>query len=173
MAQNDVIYVDENEEERLNVKFERKLHNVYSLDGDLLSTEEKDWITISSPGDKHNVIIELVDEGHKRRFARKWASYQGMQDARITGTPIQSWEGLAEGQKTVFEQNGFNTIEQVALASENAFIHMQGGYSWKAKAQAYLSRTKVSESEKIRQQQDEIDQLKAQMAQLLNTKKAG
>lgn len=172
MAQ-EIIYVDEAEEERLNVKFERKPHNVYSLDGELLSTEEKDWITISSPGDKHNVINELVDEGHKRRFARKWASYQGMQDAKVSGTPIAQWDGLAEGQKIVFEQNGFNTIEQVAMASENAFMNIQGGYSWCTKAKAYLARTKVSESEKIRQQQDEIDQLKAQMAQLLNTKKAG
>lgn len=162
---NEMIYIGETEEERLNVQFKRIPHEVYDLQGNLVSNDEADWVIISVPGDKYNVIQELVDDNTKRRFPRQWAAYSGSQSAKLNGTPIEQWEGLTDGQKKIFIQNGFNTIEQVALAQDNAFIALHGGVSWKHKAQAYLSKTKSSESDRLRK----LEQENAEMREKLNT----
>jgi hypothetical protein len=169
---SDIVYIGENEEERLNVQFKRMPHEVYNLQGNLVSNDDEDWVIISVPGDKYNVVQEIADDGIKRRFPRQWAAYSGSQEAKFNGTPIDGWEGLTDGQKKLFNQNGFNTIEQVALAQDNAFMSMHGGTSWKHKAQAYLSKNKSSESDRLRKLEQENAEMREKLNQLL-TKKAG
>lgn len=131
--------------------------------------EEKDFIKIAVPGDKSLTIDTTVTEQHKRRFSAKWQNYLGMQS--MTGTPIVDWSEIPEGLRREFEYQGFRFVEQVAGAHDAAFSRIMGGFQWRTKAQAFLNRGKVDESETIKQQAEMIAQLQSQMAQLLGNSK--
>ena len=121
--------------------------------------------TWSAPGDKTNVLDELVDDYIKQRFNRKWTAYQNLQD--LTGTPIQSWLDIPEGLRNEFSYQGFRFVEQVAGAPESAITRIMGGLQWRTKAQAFLNRGKVAESELIKQQAEQIAKLQEQMSKIL------
>lgn len=171
MQTNDIVYVDEiNDETKLDVTFSREVHNVYALDGSLVSTGEEDFVTIKTPGDNTNVVHEVVNEMHKARFPRKWAAYQNNQT--FGGTPIEEWDDLSDALKAQFKIQGFRYIEQIANANHDAFNKIMGGNTWKAKALTFLSKSKAEESATIKQQAEEIQALKEQMAQLMTIAKA-
>jgi hypothetical protein len=125
-----------------------------------------DYIKIKVPGDNTVAITSPVTENYKRRFARKWEAYKNMQ-AIDTGTPLSEWDEMTEGLCREFAYQGFRYIEQIAGAPDSAFSRIQGGFQWRNRAQAFLNRGKKSSQEVISQQQNEIETLKQQMAELM------
>ena len=128
--------------------------------------KEADFIKIPVPGDKTLIIDTLVEPSHKRRFARQWAAYEGMQN--MTGTPISEWSEVPEGLRNEFMYQGFRFIEQIAAAPESAFVRMMGGLQWRTKAQAFLNRGKVDAEEMIKKQADQIAEMQEQMKQMMD-----
>jgi len=156
----EVVYVgDPTRDEFLDVTFYKGIH-----DG-----KEVDFVRINVPGDKTLVIDTQAEESHKRRFARKWNAYQGLQE--IGGTPISDWGDVPESLRSEFLYHGFKYIEQVAGAPDSAFARIMGGVQWRTKAQAFINRGKVSESDVIKEQASQIAELQAQMAELLAPKR--
>lgn len=163
-----IVYIDSKEEEILNVKFTKEVHNQYNLAGDLISSTEEDFITISAPGDTTNVIHELVDDSHKQRFKRQWMAYQNNQSAG--GTPVEQWEAMSQAQAVQFKALGFNFVEQIAAAHHEAFNKVMGGATWKKKAQEFMANQQIDETKTIKEQQKEIDELKAMVQELMKKK---
>lgn len=131
--------------------------------------EEVDYIRICVPGDKTLTIDTVVEEQHKRRFSRKWQAFQGLQT--IGGTPIMEWADVPESLRSEFLYQGFKYVEQVAGAPDSAFIKIMGGTQWRNKAQGFLNRGKVAESDIIKKQAEQIQELQAQMKELLAVKR--
>ena len=155
-----IAYVgDTSGDEFLDVQFYQKI----------VDDKEVDFVNIKIPGDKSTEIDVPADDDHKRRFHRKWMAYQNMQS--MTGTPIEEWDEIPEGLKREMAYLGFRFVEQIAGAPDSAFARIMGGPQWRAKAQAYLNRGKISSDELIKKQQSELDELKAQMAELLAVKR--
>ena len=96
-------------------------------------------------------------------------AYESMQT--MTGTPIEEWDEVPDGMRREMAYLGFRFVEQVAGAPDSAFARLMGGPQWRAKAQAYLNRGKISADEVIKKQQSELDELKAQVAELLAVKR--
>lgn len=152
---DEIAYVgDTAGDEFLDVTFYQK-----NIDG-----KDVDFVNIRVPGDKTLEIDVEADESHKARFSRKWTMYQSMQT--MTGTPITEWDDIPDGLKHELAYLGFKYVEQVAGAPDNAFARVPGGVQWRVKAQAYLNRGKVSADDLIKKQQEQIDMLMAQMAEL-------
>ena len=126
---------------------------------------EVEYVNIKVPGDKSVEIDVEASEDYKRRFGRKYSAYKQMQS--MTGTPIEEWTDTPEGFRRELAYLGFRFIEQVAGAPDSAFVRVMGGIQWRVKAQAFLNRGKVGADDLVKQQQAQIDELKAQMAALL------
>lgn len=131
----------------------------------MLGEEEADFVRIAIPGDKTNVIDTVADETHKRRFARKWQAYEGLQS--MGGTPIMEWADVPESLRSEFLYQGFRYVEQVAGAPDSSFSRIMGGVQWRTKAQGFLNRGKVAESDIIKQQAEQLKELQDQMNDLL------
>lgn len=132
---------------------------------------EVEFINIKVLGDKTVEIDVIADDNYKRRFSRKYAAYKQMQD--LTGTPIEEWSDIPDGFRRELAYLGFRYVEQIAGAPDSAFTRVMGGLQWRVKAQAFLNRGKVGADDVIKQQQAQIDELRAQMQALIEPAKRG
>jgi hypothetical protein len=129
--------------------------------------KEEDFIRIGVPGDKSLTIDTMVEDSHKRRFARQWDAYKGLKD--IKGTPMVEWLEISESLRHELAYQGFRFIEQVASAPDSAFARMMGGMQLRTKAQAFLNRGKIDADVIIQQQNDQIAELQEQMKLLMTS----
>ena len=167
----DLYIIDDKQELNCSVVFTNEMHIVTDLKGEIISTDNADWVEIRTPGDPDNVIKTIATDEHKARFPRAWREYKGMADSAGIGAPLDDWD-IHPNMIKVLKELGFTTVDHVANASEHSLNRIQGGYGWKLKAQRWLEEKKPKESDLIAAQQREIDELKAMVGQLM-TKKAG
>lgn len=139
----------------LDVLFYKGLHN----------GEESDFVRIGVPGDKTVTIDTLADDGHKRRFARQWAAYEGIRS--LSGTSLDEWDEISDSYKRELNYQGFKFVEQLASAPDSAFARLMGGTQLRDKARAFLDRGKVSSDAVIKQQATQIQELQEKMAILM------
>lgn len=139
----------------LDVLFYKGLHN----------GEESDFVRIGVPGDKTVTIDTLADDGHKRRFARQWAAYEGIRS--LSGTSLDEWDEISDSYKRELNYQGFKFVEQLASAPDSAFARLMGGTHLRDKARAFLDRGKVSSDAVIKQQATQIQELQEKMAILM------
>ena len=155
MAEQIAYVGDTSGDEFLDVTFYSKI-----VDG-----VEVEFVNLKVPGDKTlEIDVEATDE-YRARFGRKYAAYKQMQG--MTGTPIDEWSDVPDGFKRELAYLGFRYVEQLAGAPDSAFTRIMGGIQWRVKAQAFLNRGKVGADDLVKQQQAQIDELKAQMAALM------
>ena len=157
MAEQIAYVGDTSGDEFLDVTFYSKI-----IDGN-----EVEFINLKVPGDKTLEIDVAATDEYRHRFGRKYAAYKQMQG--MTGTPVEEWDDAPEGLKRELVYLGFRYVEQVAGAPDSAFTRVMGGLQWRVKAQAFLNRGKVSADDVIKQQQAQIDELKAQMAAFMES----
>jgi len=163
------INIDEKQEEKCTVRFRRDINVVTDLNGDIVSSEEADWITIWTPGDPLNIIDTIANDLHKARFPKAWAEYQGMQGVGKNGTPIDEWD-IHKNMIKVFKDLGYSTIEQVAGASEHSLSRIQGGWGWKTKAKNWLEAKKPRLDDEIAAMKAENAELRKMVEQLIQKK---
>lgn len=132
--------------------------------------EEVDFVKIAVPGDKTLTIDTMVEESHKRRFARQWEAYKGYKD--LKGHPVADWDEIPPSLKTELLYQGFKFVEQVAGAPDAAFARMMGGPQIRTKAQSFLNRGKVDADQVITQQASQIQELQEKMAILMEAMNA-
>lgn len=153
---DEIAYVgDTSGDEFLDVTFYSKI----------IDDKEIEFINIKVPGDKTLEHDVEATEDYKRRFGRKYSAFKQMQG--MVGTPIEEWSDVPEGFKRELAYLGFRFVEQVAGAPDSAFTRVMGGLQWRVKAQAFLNRGKIGADDLVKQQQAQIDELRAQMAALL------
>jgi hypothetical protein len=133
--------------------------------------KDVDWCEVRIPGNEFTVTQEPVSEYHKARFAKKWQEYKMFKEA--TGTPIKDWTSISDSMRNEFLRKDFHFIEQVAAAPDSSFMQVMGGASWRAKAQQFLDKDKISNDQVIKDQAAQIAELQAQMAEILAMKKTG
>jgi hypothetical protein len=152
-------------------------------------SDEKDYkgrpfVRIIVPGDKTNIVEQPVRDDHKERFPRQWLHFQMKQSEQdtgvIPGTPLHVWaaadpEFVNRGRLEELHILKFQTVEQVATASDAQLQRIgMGGTGMRDKARLFLTQKVRSDSsaelEKTRQ---ELDELKAQMAELVAARKPG
>ena len=131
---------------------------------------DADFVKIGVPGDKTLTIDTLVEESHKRRFARQWEAYKGYRD--LKGHPVTDWDEIPDSLKTELLYQGFKFVEQVAGAPDAAFARMMGGPQIRTKAQAFLNRGKQNADEVITKQAEQIQELQEKMAILMESMNA-
>ena len=152
-------------------------------------SEEKDYkgkpfIRIIVPGDKTNIVEQMVRDDHKERFPRQWLYFQMKQSENnsgdLPGTPLSVWahtapDDINKGQLEELQILKFQTVEQVATASDAQLQRVgMGGMGLREKARMFLTKKNRADShEELDKTRRELDELKAQMAELLAARKPG
>lgn len=144
--------------------------------------KEKPYVRIMVPGDKTNVVVQPVGEQHKRRFPRQWLYFQMQNDnAPVAGIRLEAWqkecpEDINPNQVAELGILKFQTAEQIATATDAQLQRIgMGGAGLRTKAQDYLRRKNANSASQIKEetdaklsvQQNEINELKEQLAAIL------
>ena len=142
---------------------------------------DEPYVRIQNPGDKLNVIERPVEEDDKRRFPRQWLYFQmKTTEGQILGTPLTDWhkdcpDELQRHQLEELQVLKFQSVEQLATASDTQLQRIgMGSTGLREKARLYLTNKNKSEATKeLEKTRSELEELKAQMAELLAAKKTG
>lgn len=140
---------------------------------------EQQYVRIQNPGDKLNIIERPVEEEDRRRFPRQWLYFQMKNsEGQVLGTPLTEWhkafpDELNRGQLEELQILKFQSVEQLATASDSQLQKIgMGSTGLREKARLYLTNKNKSEATKeLEKTRSELEELKAQMAELLAAKK--
>ena len=140
--------------------------------------KDKPFVRIIVPGDKTTIIDQPVRDDHKQRFARQWLYFQMQNNnAEVIGVPLSQWvkddpENFNDMQMAELQIFKFQTVEQVATASDSQLQRIgMGAVGLREQARRYLQVKNQSSSQtELEKTRKEVEELKAQMAQLLEKK---
>lgn len=151
--------------------------------------DQVDFVRITIPGDKLNIIDTFVREDHKQRFPMQWANYQNRKsengEGAISGTPITQWPRITIAMAEELKALKFYTVESIASASDAqlqgiGMIAGQSIFSFRDDAKRFLmtaeAAAKLKEAdEKLKEAERkeadmraQMETMQAQMAQLLD-----
>lgn len=141
----------------------------------------KTFVRIVTPGDKTNIIDQPVREDHKERFPRQWLYFQMKNsDAAQIGVPLKAWNeerpgDLTEGQMMELQILKFQTVEQIATASDSQIQRIgMGAAGLRERARLYLTtRNRAMASNETVELKKQLETMQAQMAALMAPKKSG
>jgi hypothetical protein len=139
------------------------------------------FVRIMIPGDKTTEIDQPVREDHKERFPRQWLYYQMKNSEGVMiGTPLQEWhsaepEEFNDRQMAELQILKFQTVEQIATASDSQVQKVgMGAAGLRERARAFLNRkNNVKNTSDLDETKRELEELKAQMAMLMDQRKPG
>ena len=116
---------------------------------------------------------EKRGEGYKR-FGKPYEEWKAGQAPSQTGTPLEQWPLMDVAMVAALKAAHVYTVQQLADLPDSALDQSirRGGREWRAKALAWLdeARTAAGDAEArttIARQQEEIDELKGQVKELL------
>lgn len=115
-----------------------------------------------------------IDQFAYSRFGKPYEDWRAGRVAADAGTPLEQWPLMDVAMVAAFKAANVFTVQQLASLPDGALDNAirRGGREWRAKAQAWLDEAKqaagdVEARATIARQQEEIDQLKAQVSELL------
>lgn len=142
--------------------------------------EEVDYVEISVPGDRTNIVCKRVTEQHKREYAQQYAAFKAGDAEQLVGTPLAQWPGISRAQVKELEFFRCRTVEQLAELSDTSIGAIGPIRRLRDNAKAYLEAAKGLAP--VSRLQGELDKaleetaaLKQQLEELKNlmAKKAG
>lgn len=148
--------------------------------------EEKDFIRITTPGDTRTVVVERVNDVHKRQYPKSWDAYSKGLDEVLEGTPISQWNQASLSQAKELAHFNVRTVEQLATVSDGNLQHMGPGFqALRERAKQFLQTTTADagatevarENEQLREQnqllKEQNEGLKAALADAKTADGAG
>jgi hypothetical protein len=122
--------------------------------------DEKDFITIWTPGSQLTVIDAPMDSGfYMQRFRKEYEAWKAGIASAASGTPLEHFPFLFSKVGLIAELKAMHihTTEQLAELPDGALQNIMGGYELRKQALDWLNKTKV----------DAVDAEKAAMAKRL------
>jgi len=133
--------------------------------------EDKEFISIMVPGDKHNIVTREARVGDNRRFPKQYQNFKNNNEELVDGTPLEKWPLVSPAQ--VEEMKFFNvrTVEQLASISDSAAQKFMGINQLKNRAKEYLEAAKdaapVTQLQgELAKRDEEIDAMKNSMEEM-------
>lgn len=134
--------------------------------------EDTEFIEIMVPGDKDNIVVDRVNNIHRRRFRTRYERWKQDGTGEITrGTSLREWPGCTRSQAEEFAFFGVKTVEQLAEMSDGNAQKFMGSMVLRQKARDFLAAAKDAEHlTKMRTEMEQVrsenEGLKAMMAEL-------
>jgi hypothetical protein len=144
--------------------------------------EEKIFLKKLVPGDSTLVVDRPMRETDIEEYPIEWARFEQKKEAKVSGTPIDAWMVLSDTQKAEFKALNIFTIDQFAQLADSAGNKIMGFNDLRGKARAFImaaqdsamfDKIRAETDAKIAQQDLEMAQLRAMIADLTEKKKGG
>jgi hypothetical protein len=117
---------------------------------------------IFPPGDRTNIIDRPFREGDQFRFPAQYARFKQNQDQRASGTPLEMWPVVSKAMAEELKFFGFQTVEQLAGASDDVCSKRMGLSELKNKATVYL-QVAAGDTKPLAEMSKEMTDLKSQI----------
>lgn len=132
---------------------------------------ETEYIEIRTPGSR-DAVARPAKPRDIERFPKHYDAFKARVAEPETGTPLTEWPQISRSMAEEFSYFNVKTVEQlIAMSDQNAGRFM-GINELKRKAKEWLVASDSSKAEEaIKTRDDEIAELKAQVAQLLKATK--
>lgn len=137
--------------------------------------EQREFVTILIPGDRHSQASEPVNDEHKTRWANEYAAFKAGLELPLEGTPLQNWPNSALNRARVEELAYFHirTVEHLAAVNDNQLQNLgMGARELRQAARTFLevSRTGTGPLERLladnQRLTDENERLKREVVEL-------
>lgn len=134
--------------------------------------EERDFVGITNPGSRDEVIRRAEDKAKEDDFIgwayRKWKSTQ---QQPVDGTPLETVPFLSKSQVLELKGLAIHSLENLAEAPEPAMQRMMGLRDLKKKAAAYLESARDTAvvtrlQGELAKRDQEIERMQKQMAEM-------
>lgn len=164
---------------KLTVRFRRApvLNPHKSAEAGRAIFDEKDFITIWTPGSQLTVIDAPMDSGfYMQRFRQKYDQWKAGIDAAASGTPLEHFPFLFQkvGLTAELKAMHIHTVEQLAELPDGSVQNIMGGYELRKQAIDWLSKVSAKAADEEKQAlKDQLAQLQEQVAQMLQAQQQG
>lgn len=142
--------------------------------------EDMEYVEIAIPGDMRAVVDRRVKPEDKARWPKYYEAFKANQEFFGEGLPLTEWSGVTRSQVEELRFFKIRTVEQLAAIDDaNLAALGHGGRTLRSQAQAFLESAKGGEpaakliadgaakDEKIKALEEEVSQMKAQLATLM------
>lgn len=132
-------------DKRLMVHFyKRPVHNQFKSNEEGRPIyDEKVYVRIIVPGDKHNIVDTPATREHTQvRFAEQYAKFMRNEEQVVSGTPLKIWPPLSITQVAELNALNITTVEQLATLPDNLAQQFMGFNGLRVKAQLFLDAAK-------------------------------
>lgn len=143
------------------------------LQGKEVRGKRQVFIRLMRPGDNTSIHETPVRDDHKARFARQWLSWQikeGMIEggSDIPGWKLADWNALNDDQRHELQFLRFNTVEQLAGASDAQIQRLGlGGIGLREQARMALKeRSRAEYKTEMEAKDKELAEMKERLAKL-------
>jgi len=126
------------------------------------------FVRIMRPGDQLSILEVPARDDHKKRWPAKWLFFQMQEgmvaEAEIPGWKIEEWDELNADQVRELAHKRFQTVEQIAGASDAQVQGIgMGGLALREKAKIALrGKMGVEVKEELEKRDEKLEALQAQ-----------
>jgi hypothetical protein len=165
---------------------DKRLHVVFHLHpqkNDAKSTEagrpifeETEYVRITVPGDKHNIVDRPAREDDRQRFPRQYAHFKSGAAGGVVGTPLSEWPAVTRSQVEELAFFHVKTVEQLANLSDGNAQHVGPILALREKARDWLAKAAGGAVEsklraEIQERESKLAAMQAQIDALIADKK--
>lgn len=104
---------------------------------------KREMVSIRAPGDKLSEFCGKVTDEIRKQYPREYEAFRRGAEYTGEGTPIQTWTEIGQPARRELMFMGFNTIEQLAEASDGQCGGLSNGNVLRAKARIFVKKNTV------------------------------
>ncbi len=133
--------------------------------------DDTEMVEIRVRGQKDNVVLRPVRQDDMQRFRDAYRFFREGKTLAESGTPLSVWPSITASQVEEFRYLGFNTIEDLASASEAVLGRVPGLHGLKNRAIAFIEAAKGNAplekmNKELEDKQNQITSMQNQMAEM-------
>jgi hypothetical protein len=158
-----------NLDDTLAVKFYKKsvLNKIKTKEKGRKIFEDVEYVSIKAPFDQTSKVDKPVTEEIKQRFNVLWGRYKLKNENKAIGTPLDLLTFLSPAQADNLKVHGVETVEQLAVLSEQGIKQIVHGRDLVNKAKHFLEGEHY-----IKKLEKENEELKKEIENIKKPKRA-
>lgn len=104
--------------------------------------DDTEFVEIRVRGDRNNIVQRPARVDDQRRWPDAYKQFKTGEEGPLSGTPLKEWPSMTKSMLEELKHMGFQTVEQLAGASDTVCSKFGGLQSFKQKAILYLDFAK-------------------------------
>lgn len=139
--------------------------------------DEAEYIKITVPGDKNNIVHRPVRPSDKQEFSAEYRRFKAGEEMQQSGTPLKSWPGISRAEVEELAFFNVRTVEQLAEMSDGNARNLGPVMAMRQRARDFIAAAKGNAPlEQVRAENEalknRLEAMERQMSQLAEAKQS-